>query len=51
MDQIFLLVFGNDKKKALKAMFADGPIEEIPARFLNTPQVTDKVVLITDQKV
>lgn len=51
MDQIFLLVFGNDKKKALKAMFADGPIEEIPARFLNTPQVTDKVLLITDQKV
>lgn len=51
MDLIYLLVFGNDKKKALKAISTDGPIEEIPARFLNLPQISDKVVLITDQKI
>lgn len=50
IDHIFLLVFGNDKKKGLKLLFEDGPVEEVPARFLKTSGVTEKVILITDQK-
>lgn len=50
MDHIFLLVFGNDKKKGLKLLFEDGPVEEVPARFLKTSGTTEKVILITDQK-
>lgn len=51
MDNIFLLVFGNDKKKGLKLLFEDGPIEEVPARFLNISPVSQRTLLITDQKI
>ena len=51
MDLLILLVFGKEKKKALELLFSKGPIEEIPARFLKTPQVSKKTLLITDQKL
>lgn len=51
LDHIFLLVFGNDKKKGLKLLFEDGPIEEVPARFLITSPISERTLLITDQKI
>ncbi len=51
MDFLILLVFGKEKKKALKLMFSKGSIEEIPARSLKTPKVSKKTLLITDQKI
>jgi len=51
LDQIIVLVFGEDKKKALKLMFKPGSIAEIPARFLTQKEITEKVILITDQKL
>jgi 6-phosphogluconolactonase/glucosamine-6-phosphate isomerase/deaminase len=50
LDEIIVLVFGKDKKKALKLMFKEGSIAEIPSRFLNTKAMEEKVTLITDQK-
>jgi 6-phosphogluconolactonase/glucosamine-6-phosphate isomerase/deaminase len=49
LDEIIVLVFGKDKKKALKLMFKEDPVAEIPSRFLNTKEITEKVTLITDQ--
>jgi 6-phosphogluconolactonase/glucosamine-6-phosphate isomerase/deaminase len=57
LDEIIVLVFGKDKKKALKLMFThpaglgQDAIAEIPSRFLNTKEITDKVTLITDQNI
>ena len=51
LDAIIVLVFGKEKKKALKEMFRDGLREEIPARALLQKGIAEKVVLITDQKV
>jgi 6-phosphogluconolactonase/glucosamine-6-phosphate isomerase/deaminase len=51
LDEIIVLVFGKDKKKALKLMFEEGSLAKIPARFFNTQEITDKVILITDQIV
>lgn len=50
LDQIIVLVFGKDKKKALELMFQEGSVAEIPARFLTTNEIASKVTLITDQK-
>ena len=51
MDLLIVLVFGKEKRKALNLMFSGGPIGEIPARFLNTPKVLKKNILITDKRV
>jgi 6-phosphogluconolactonase/glucosamine-6-phosphate isomerase/deaminase len=51
LDEIIVLVFGEDKKKALKLMFKPGSIAQIPARFLNSKQSSDRVILITDQVI
>jgi 6-phosphogluconolactonase/glucosamine-6-phosphate isomerase/deaminase len=51
LDQIIVLVFGRDKKKALELMFKEGSIEEIPARFLVQKEISGKVTLITDQTI
>jgi len=57
LDQIVVLVFGEDKKKPLKLMFTHSTssgqesITEIPARFLTQPEIISKITLITDQKV
>ena len=32
-------------------MFEEGSLAKIPARFFNTQEITDKVILITDQIV
>ncbi len=51
LDKIIVLVFGEDKKKALRLMFKEGLVSEIPSRFLTQPEITNKVILITDQKI
>ncbi len=51
MDLLIVLVFGEEKRKALKLLFSKGPIEEIPARFFRKPDIAPKTLLITDQKV
>jgi 6-phosphogluconolactonase/glucosamine-6-phosphate isomerase/deaminase len=51
LDQIIVLVFGKDKKKALRLMFKSGSVAQIPSRFLKQPEITDKVTLITDQTI
>ena len=50
LDQVIVLVFGKDKKKALKLMFKNGSLTQIPARFLREKGITEKTILITDQE-
>jgi 6-phosphogluconolactonase/glucosamine-6-phosphate isomerase/deaminase len=49
LDEIIVLVFGKDKKKALRLMLKDGSLAEIPSRFLTQAEITERVTLITDQ--
>ena len=51
MDSLMVLVFGEEKREALKLLFSKGSIAEVPARFLKTPEISQKTLLITDQKV
>ncbi|MGA2911839.1 MAG: 6-phosphogluconolactonase [Candidatus Levyibacteriota bacterium] len=51
LDEIIVLVFGKDKKKALRLMFKPGSVTQIPSRFLTQPKITEKVTLITDQDI
>lgn len=49
LDILIVLVFGDDKKKALELMFQDGSEEAIPARFYKRPDIAPKTIIITDQ--
>lgn len=55
LDFNLVLVFGEEKKKALENMLAEDPPaggeEEIPARFFKRPEIGQKTLVITDQKV
>lgn len=51
LDFMIVIAFGTDKKHALQAMFEQGPIEEIPARFYTQPEISKKTIVITDQRV
>lgn len=51
IDLNIVLVFGEDKKIAMEAVFNDGSEEEIPARFYKRPEIATKTLFITDQKV
>jgi len=51
IDMLVVLAFGENKKEALKKMFKEGPLEEIPARFYLKSGISQKTLLITDQKV
>ncbi len=51
LDLIIILVLGQEKREALRLMFIDGEIEEIPARFYLKPEIAKKTILITDQVV
>lgn len=50
IDYFIILAFGKEKKKALKKMFENGPLEEIPARFF-TKDASNNTLIITDQQV
>jgi len=51
LDNMIIIAFGKEKAKVIKKMFAQGPLEEIPARFFTGDQVGKKTVLITNQKL
>jgi 6-phosphogluconolactonase/glucosamine-6-phosphate isomerase/deaminase len=51
LDFYVVLVFGENKKKALELLLKDGPEEEVPARFFKRPDIAKKTLFITDQKV
>lgn len=51
MDLLIILAFGPAKKNALRLMFEDGLLEEIPARFYLRSDIVGKTILITDQKI
>lgn len=51
MNLILTVVFGDNKQKALKAMFTKGDICELPARMYTKKGIAENTVLITDQQV
>lgn len=51
MDILIVLVFGEDKKKALELMFSDGSEEEVPSRFLKRPEIAKKMIFLTDRPI
>ena len=51
VDKIIVFVFGKEKKKALKKVFSPGYTTDIPARFLQEPNIAKKTLFITDQKI
>lgn len=51
LDVLIVLVFGEDKKEALKQVFREGSEEEIPARFYKRPAIAKKTLFITDQSI
>lgn len=50
-NNLIVLVFGQEKQKALNQMFKKGKTEKIPARFLIKKEIIGRVILITDQKI
>ncbi|HSW96595.1 MAG TPA: 6-phosphogluconolactonase [Candidatus Saccharimonadales bacterium] len=48
IDYFILWVFGEEKRHALGKIFTPGNLEEIPGRFFNQPEISEKVTLITD---
>ena len=51
LDKIIVLAFGKEKKKALKLMFKEGSVSEVPARFFTQNGIAEKVILVTDQEL
>lgn len=51
LDLLIVLVFGEDKKRALELVFDNGSEEEIPGRFYKRPEIARKTIFITDQNV
>ena len=51
IDYFILWVFGEEKRNALEKIFSQGSLEEIPGRFYNKPEITEKTVLITDVRI
>lgn len=51
LDLLIVLVFGDDKKKALNLMLEEGSEDEIPARFYTRPDIAKKTLIITDQRI
>lgn len=51
LDFLIVFVFGKDKKIALHKTFEKGSLDEIPARFYQKPEISEKTLVITDQRV
>ena len=51
IDLLIVLVFGDDKKKALDLVFSEGKESEIPGRFYKRPEIAKKTIIITDQMI
>lgn len=50
IDNFLVLAFGEEKRKALKDIFTEGSLEEVPARFF-MQQASSNTIIITDQQV
>lgn len=51
MDLLLVMAFGKDKQEALKKVFEEGEITDVPLRFCKSPKIASKTIFITDQKV
>jgi 6-phosphogluconolactonase/glucosamine-6-phosphate isomerase/deaminase len=51
LDLLIVMAFGEKKKAVLSRLFEEGPIEQVPARFIKNRTVAGKTILITDQAV
>lgn len=51
LDLNIISVFGDSKQPMFELMFADGPEEDLPARFFKRPEIAQKTILVTDQQV
>lgn len=51
MDKIIVFVFGDDKQEALQKAFTPGYLKDCPARFFQQPDIAQKTLFITDQKL
>lgn len=51
LDVLIIMAFGENKKRALEEMFKEGRLDQIPSRFYANPLVSEKTLLITDQKI
>ena len=49
LDFLLVLVFGKDKREALRLVFKDGSEDDIPGRFYKRPEIAKKTLIITDQ--
>jgi 6-phosphogluconolactonase len=48
---LIVLAFGERKQAALSALFEEGPVEQLPARFLKNKDVASKTILVTDRRI
>lgn len=51
VDILIVLVFGDDKKEALEAVFSSGDEKEVPGRFFTRDDIAPKTIFLTDQMV
>lgn len=51
IDFLLVFVFGKDKQKAIKKAFTAGFLTDCPARFFQQPDIAQKTLFITDQKL
>lgn len=51
LDLIIVLVLGQEKRQMLSQLFKEGSVEDFPARFFLKPEISEKVILVTDQVV
>ena len=50
-DALLVLVFGEEKMKALELVFGEGKEEDVPGRFFKRPEIAERTLLITDQEM
>jgi 6-phosphogluconolactonase/glucosamine-6-phosphate isomerase/deaminase len=51
LDLLVVLVFGDDKKRSLDLVFAEGLEQDVPGRFFKRADIASKTIIITDQAV
>lgn len=51
VDLLIVLAFGEEKKDVVGKIFTSKDEEKTPACFYNRPRISEKTILITDQKV
>ena len=51
INTLIVLAFGEKKQAALSALFEEGPVEQLPARWIKNQDIAAKTILITDRKI